>query len=334
MLESSPPENRTKAQLLYRVASTSVGRMPHIGSREVDFAGLALLTDWIAQMPTKNGDTPPTAATPPTPLTQLSSEAQLAQMQQRLREHVQKYQRSPNTPKRLDGSSPDPDPGAEFREDTAFTLREFALPLAQIAARQTAAAPGTQLPESLRPLVKTLATTMDTINSSLFEAHLPPSERLRRLRPNAVFADIAGITGNRERGKVLFQTASHLQCAKCHQPDASGRRLGPDLSEIGRRSSPEQLFESIVSPDRRIEPQYQSRIVITNSGRSLVGLAESETDSELVLAAANGERQRIPASEIESQVRDTKSLMPSGLAVQLTAQDMADLLAWLSSEKQ
>jgi putative heme-binding domain-containing protein len=74
--------------------------------------------------------------------------------------------------------------------------------------------------------------------------------------------------------------------------------------------------------------------VITTSGRSLVGLVESETDSELVLAAANGERQRIPASEIESQVRDTKSLMPSGLAVQLTAQDMADLLAWLSSEKQ
>lgn len=320
-----------KSALLYRVASTSVGRMPHIGSREVDFAGLALLTDWIAQLPAKNGDTPPAP---------LSSEAQLAGLQQRLQEHVQKSQRSANTSKPIDGSSSGPEPstgpnpGPEFREDTALTLREVALPLAQIAARQTAAAPGTQLPESLRPLVKTLATTMDTINSSLFEAHLPPSERLRRLSPNAVFADIAGITGNPERGKVLFQTASHLQCAKCHQPDASGRRLGPDLSEIGRRSSAEQLFESIVSPDRRIEPQYQSRIVITNSGRSLVGLVESETDSELVLAAANGERQRIPASEIESQVRDTKSLMPSGLAVQLTAQDMADLLAWLSSEKQ
>lgn len=74
--------------------------------------------------------------------------------------------------------------------------------------------------------------------------------------------------------------------------------------------------------------------MVTTSGRSLVGLVESETDIELVLAAGNGERQRIPASEIESQIRDTKSLMPSGLAVQLTAQDMADLLAWLSSEKQ
>lgn len=323
------PGSPHRSTLLYRVASASVGRMPHIGSREVDFAGIALLADWIAQLPSKpsNTDAPRETALLPT-----GEEAAIAVLRQMLTEHLREAQRPQNTaqPTPADANI---SPTSEFQANTEFNLRHVVLPLARMAARRPDAAAGTQLPEPLRPLVKTLAGTMDTINSSLFEAHLKPTERQRRLSPQAVFADIANLTGNPERGRSLFQMAPHLQCAKCHQPDPSGRRIGPDLASIGRRSSPEQLFESIANPDRRIEPQYQTRIVVTTSGQTLIGLVESETETELVLAAANGERHRIPIADIESQTRDTKSLMPSGLAAQLTAQEMADILAWLSAEK-
>ncbi|MFN9039816.1 MAG: hypothetical protein ACK5YO_26195, partial [Planctomyces sp.] len=47
--------------LLYRVGSSSVGRMPHIGSREVDFAGADLLTRWIRSAA---GETPAAVQSP------------------------------------------------------------------------------------------------------------------------------------------------------------------------------------------------------------------------------------------------------------------------------
>lgn len=45
----------SRSSLLYRMASSSAGRMPHIGSREVDFAGVGMVNDWLATMTTKDG---------------------------------------------------------------------------------------------------------------------------------------------------------------------------------------------------------------------------------------------------------------------------------------
>ncbi len=39
-----------RSSLLYRMASSSAGRMPHIGSREVDLAGVAMVHDWLATL--------------------------------------------------------------------------------------------------------------------------------------------------------------------------------------------------------------------------------------------------------------------------------------------
>jgi putative heme-binding domain-containing protein len=48
------PGNPSNSILLYRMASSSVGRMPHIGSREVDFKAVSLIAQWIEQMDTRN----------------------------------------------------------------------------------------------------------------------------------------------------------------------------------------------------------------------------------------------------------------------------------------
>jgi len=44
------PGNPSNSILLYRMASSSIGRMPHIGSREVDFEAVSLISQWIEQM--------------------------------------------------------------------------------------------------------------------------------------------------------------------------------------------------------------------------------------------------------------------------------------------
>ena len=59
------PADPTRSVLLYRMAKTGRGRMPHIGSQLVDGRGLRLIEDWIRQMPAA---APATAgAAPPAP---------------------------------------------------------------------------------------------------------------------------------------------------------------------------------------------------------------------------------------------------------------------------
>lgn len=280
-----------RSALLYRIASASAGRMPHIGSREVDFAGVQLLTDWIAGMQSGEADVTWRNAAEPAVLV---AQAEL------------------------------------IERDLAANPEQSQSEAALRLALQVARLPGDTRALLQAPLRK-LAASEETLISSLFEAHLPPELRQRRLSPQSVYADVAGLTGNSDRGNALFLNAANLQCAKCHQPDASGRRIGPDLRGIGLRSSPEQLFESIMNPDRKIDARYQTRIVQTTNGQTLIGVIESETDEELTLVTATGDRQKVAKSDIEMASVDMKSIMPSSSGTQLTAQQMADLLAWLSA---
>jgi mono/diheme cytochrome c family protein len=47
------PGDPFRSVLYYRMAKTGSGRMPHVGSDVVDRAGLALLHDWIGNLPRK-----------------------------------------------------------------------------------------------------------------------------------------------------------------------------------------------------------------------------------------------------------------------------------------
>jgi putative heme-binding domain-containing protein len=110
-----------------------------------------------------------------------------------------------------------------------------------------------------------------------------------------------------------------------------GQQLGPDLTEVGRRLSPAQLFESLADPSRGIDPKYQSIILVTHEGKVVTGLLHEETKTQITLINSQGERVAVALEDVESRRLDTKSLMPSGMANDLTAQQAADLLAFLSS---
>lgn len=50
------PGDPSRSVLFFRVAKTGAGRMPRVGSRQVDERGLRLLADWIARLPRARGD--------------------------------------------------------------------------------------------------------------------------------------------------------------------------------------------------------------------------------------------------------------------------------------
>ncbi len=277
--------------LLYRVASCSTGRMPHIGSREVDFAGVALLAAWINSLTAEVSSTPAALAS--------------------------------------DASSGGDDSSARL----PASVRE-ALSLAIVCAKHRSdPSPANAAAPISNEQASALARSSDPCISALFEAFLPATERQRRLATNASFAEVADLHGDAVAGEAYFFDSARSQCSKCHRVGTRGSQLGPDLTQVGKASSATQLFESLLDPSRVIAPQYQSHTMLLLSGEVVTGLIKEETAESLTLLSPQGTVQTIKISELEARNPAPQSLMPSGLTNALTAQQIADLLAYLQTLK-
>lgn len=93
------------------------------------------------------------------------------------------------------------------------------------------------------------------------------------------------------------------------------------------------MLESILEPSKLIEPKYVTHLVETDDGRIVTGLLLSKDDNEVVLKDAQDKVSRIPTKQIEQLVPQRQSLMPDLLFRDMTAQQVADLLAYLGSLK-
>ena len=121
-----------------------------------------------------------------------------------------------------------------------------------------------------------------------------------------------------------------MQCATCHKVAGQGGDVGPDLAGIGKRLSKRQILESILDPSKDIDPKFAAYAVETDDGRKLTGLLVSKDDKNLVIRDNQGKDVKVPLGQVSSQVPSRKSLMPDQLLRDLTAEQAADLLAYLS----
>ena len=165
----------------------------------------------------------------------------------------------------------------------------------------------------------------------LFERVEPPGRRRERLGASIKPERILGLNGDAGRGAKLFASPM-VQCAKCHRVAAGPETLGPELSKIGAKYRREQLLESLLEPSKLIDPKFAGVLLRTSKGEILSGIVASRTEKELVLRDLEKEH-RLPASEVERLVPQQKSMMPDGLLQHLTAQEAADLVAYLASLK-
>ena len=105
------------------------------------------------------------------------------------------------------------------------------------------------------------------------------------------------------------------------------------VRQIAEKYNPAQLLESILEPSKRIDPKYVTYLAETNEGRLLTGLLVKKDAQEVVLKDAQNKLIRIRPEQIEQLVPQRLSLMPELLLRDMTAQQVADLLAYLSSLK-
>ncbi len=129
------------------------------------------------------------------------------------------------------------------------------------------------------------------------------------------------------RGKIVFKKV----CSTCHRLENEGIEVGPDLLSALRNKAPETLLIDILDPSREVDPRYLNYQIITKSGRVFTGMIASETGSSLTLRRAEKAEDTILRQQIDEIQATGKSVMPDGLEMQLSKQDLADLIGYLLS---
>ena len=130
--------------------------------------------------------------------------------------------------------------------------------------------------------------------------------------------------GNPQQGRTIFAES----CAKCHVAEDLGHRVGPDLTGVAHRSV-EDLLSNILDPNMAINPGFVTVLVETRDGETHQGLLESEVGDSLTLLLAEARRIVIPRNQIVRVDSSGQSLMPEGLEVGRTPQQVRDLIAFL-----
>jgi putative heme-binding domain-containing protein len=167
-----------------------------------------------------------------------------------------------------------------------------------------------------------LAAVLERASATGGPPSITPQQRAGILALVAAGAD-AG------RGRELYRRES-LRCVACHRIDREGGRLGPNLTAIGSAAQPDYLLEALLDPAKSVKEGYGSLVVITADGQVISGIPVSRSDTELVLRTALDREVRLQLADIEEEAPGS-SLMPAGLVDDLSAEDLADLVRYLSS---
>src|SRR5262249_48751694 len=142
-----------------------------------------------------------------------------------------------------------------------------------------------------------------------------------------LLADVAR-QGDPARGEQVFRRKD-LTCQKCHAIAGAGGQVGPGLESIGASAQPDYLVDSILQPNKQVKEGYHATAVAPDHGRTYTGIKLRETASEPVLRDAEAHELSIPVPSIAER-KMAGSIMPSGLADELTRPELVDLVRFLS----
>lgn len=141
----------------------------------------------------------------------------------------------------------------------------------------------------------------------------------------AAFKTALELDGVAARGRETFTA----RCGACHDPRLPSAVGGPLLGAPG--VGKERLLADILEPHRTIAAWRQTVVLETRAGEMLVGVLQDESATAVSLRLPNGREEIYPQGNISQVIRQSWSLMPEGLELGLTPQDVADLLAYLAS---
>lgn len=145
-------------------------------------------------------------------------------------------------------------------------------------------------------------------------------------------ADLIKMQGDPAKGAKVFRRPE-VNCISCHRVNDEGADFGPGLSEIGTKLAKEAIYEAILDPSAGIAFGYEAWQLELKNGEEPFGLITSETADEITVKTQNGISTPYKKSDIAKRTKMKLSIMPQGLQMAMTTQDLVDLVEYLSGLK-
>jgi len=139
------------------------------------------------------------------------------------------------------------------------------------------------------------------------------------------FAEIAKLRGDAKNGQNAIAV-----CYTCHHVGTNGVDFGPDLTSFGKQQTAEIIVQAIAEPSATISHGFEGSEVRTKDGLTITGMVLSNGDP-LIIKCMGGLVQTVPRARIASVKKMTQSLMYEPSQLGLTAQGIADIVAYLKS---
>jgi PQQ-dependent dehydrogenase (methanol/ethanol family) len=176
-------------------------------------------------------------------------------------------------------------------------------------------------------------------------AFLLPDDQLKRLahwlRSLNVSAFDFQPAGDVPAGRRFFY--GNGQCATCHMVQGSGNSNGPDLSEIGRKSTVQEIEAVLENPTSQMgihttptcpswafcpDETWGVVDVRLGNGTTLRGFARNESNRSIQVQDFDGNLHLLVKADYDQITHEKTSFMP---ALKSTARERQDLVAYLSS---
>jgi quinoprotein glucose dehydrogenase len=138
--------------------------------------------------------------------------------------------------------------------------------------------------------------------------------------------------GDAARGRKLFETNDIFACRRCHSIRPNEVLVGPCLANVGAQRKPEDILESIVTPNAKICEGFETAVLQLDSGKIVTGIIRRETDSKIEIVDADAKTIVVDPTTVENRVKG-KSPMPENLMDQMTPRQLRDLIAFLGQLK-
>jgi putative membrane-bound dehydrogenase-like protein len=133
-------------------------------------------------------------------------------------------------------------------------------------------------------------------------------------------------------GRRVFFHPKLAGCYRCHRAEGRGQRVGPDLSTVGR-SDRRHIVESILQPSALVAPHYQTWRIETADGKVRAGLLVRTELDEYTYLDEKGGLFKVNTRDVVESLPVPQSIMPDGLADQLTDQELRNLVAYLDARR-